>query len=113
MYFSAARWRIGIFVSGPITKAYLLAVLALEAQVADALVLVDKVEAGAAVLARVGRAVVQVDLAVLAAKAGGAAALVVVVGGQRAGAAILAGRGVTSVDLQRANNNIKVKLQVM
>ena len=99
MYFSAARWRIGIFASGPKTKAHLLAVLALEAQVADALVLVDKVEAGAAVLARVGRAVVQVDLAVFAAKAGGAAALVVVVGGQRAGAAILAGRGMTSVDL--------------
>ena len=66
---------------------------------AVALVVVDKVEAGAAVLAGAGGAVVHVDLAVLAAKAGGAAALVVVLGDHRAGAPVLAGRCSAAVDL--------------
>ena len=98
MYFSATRWCIGIFVSWLIGKTYLLAVLALKAREADALVLVDQVEA-VAVVAGFGHAVVHVDLTVLAAKAGRAVALVVVVPGQGAGAAVLAGSGVTSVHL--------------
>ena len=78
----------------------LLAVPADEARVAVAFVVIDKVEADAAVLARHGGAVIHI-LAVLAPKAPKAVALVVIIGDHVAGTPVMAERSTARVHLLR------------